>query len=105
MKPQKFKQKLSTGKWVETVGYPCPLPKFPTQFAIVRPPSITLEDWQEWSANGWQVIHLASGLRLSRHRGESKTRADAKRSAMAEIERVIKLKGWRWVKHTLEAKA
>src|SRR3990167_8076345 len=86
MKLRVYHQRLTTGEWVDTVGYPCPLPHFPTQFAVVRPPSLN-ED--TFNPTRWQVIHLHSGLRLSYQQlGSSKTRADAKRSALAEIELV-----------------
>src|SRR3990167_3201948 len=96
MKLRVYHQRLTTGEWVDTVGYPCPLPHFPTQFAVVRPPSLNEETF---NPTRWQVIHLHSGLRLSYQQlGSSKTRADAKRSALAEIERVAKDKGWKWTR-------
>src|SRR3990167_7688152 len=70
--------------------------KFTALLCWLRPPSLNEETF---NPTRWQVIHLHSGLRLSYQQlGSSKTRADAKRSALAEIERVAKDKGWKWTR-------
>lgn len=62
-----------------TRGYPCKLPGFPTQFALVRP----ADELFDYARKGWQVIHIKTGMRI----GSSwNTKADAIRYAIAELE-------------------
>ena len=91
MKPRSYTQQVHIdGAHMsrQTIGYPLPLPLFPTQFALVRPPDfVGLFDWQE---KGWQVIHIKKGLRVS---SVQKSKLSAKLSAMAALEAAFKKLG------------
>ena len=96
MKLREYRQRVRPAfkeeEWQLTVGYPCPLPLFPTQFAMVRPPGSCLI-FDDYAKRTWQVIHIASGHRVSYSSTWSKTRALAKSSALAELEYAFKKYG------------
>ncbi len=99
MKPRQYYNASTEGRPMVTYGYPLSLPDLDgIEFAIVRPPGKLGVIWRD----SWQVIHVRSGLRVMLWYRSASTREAAKQSAMAELERVGKKRGWKAVVRDLK---